>query len=101
MRQTFEEYYREMVESAESFSQLEEMRRQEDHLRSFNLGRIAGRFQDSKPSARLRAGWLLAGLLIGIACGRFFPNHLYHTVAGRFLTHTRTVAETAKKTAAR
>ncbi len=101
MKQTFEEYYREVVENAETFAHLEEMRRQEDHLRSFNLGRIAGRFQDSKLSARLSAAWLLVGLLIGIACGRFFPDHLDRTFAGKFLTHTKTIAETAGKSGAR
>lgn len=101
MKQTFEEYYREVVVKAERFAQMEEMRKQEDHLRSFNLGRMAERFQNPKYSARLRVAWLLAGLVIGIACGRLFPDHMYRAFASRFLTHPTIVAETAGKTGAR
>lgn len=101
MKQTFEEYYHDVVEKAERFAQTEEMHKREDHLRSFNLGRMAERFQHSKYTARLRVAWLLAGLAMGIACGRLFPDHIYRSVAGKFIGHTSAISETVDRTRAR
>jgi hypothetical protein len=101
MKQTFEEYYRDVVAEAERFAETEEMHKREDHLRSFNLGRMAERFQHSKYAVRLRVTWLLAGLAIGIACGRLFPDRIYRSVAGQFIGQSSTITERADRTRAR
>jgi hypothetical protein len=69
MKQTFEDYYREVQEKAERFTQAEEMCKQVDHLRAFNPGRMVQRIRNSRYDVRRRVGWLPAGLAIGVRQG--------------------------------
>ena len=101
MKQTFEEYRFAVEENAERFAQTQEEHNQEDHLRAFNLGRMVERIQNPRRRARRPVRWLLAGLVIGVVCGRFFPDYVHRTVGGRFPTHASIVLKTAGKTLAR
>ena len=73
MKHSLEEYCREVTDKAEKFVQSEEMQRRIDHVRAFNLGRMAQRLETSRREVWLRVGWLLAGVAIGAACGWIRP----------------------------
>lgn len=72
MRAALQEYYREVDEKAEQFARESELRERADHLRAFNLGRLAQRVESVRSKGRLRAGWIVAGLILGMGIGR--PN---------------------------
>ncbi|MGA2986178.1 MAG: hypothetical protein ABSG32_20425 [Terriglobia bacterium] len=91
MKQTLEDYCREVDEQAERFAQAEERHERADHLQAFNFGRIVQRTENSRRDACLRVGWLLAGLAIGVACGKVYPDHLYRALANKFLTRASLV----------
>jgi hypothetical protein len=85
MKAALEEYYREVEEKAEQFAKANEMRERADHLRAFNLGRMAQRVEGVKFKAWLQVGWLLAGLAIGIVIGRAYPAAWYPAGAPKYL----------------
>ena len=87
MKQTLENYCREVEEKAEKFALTEQTCRQDDHLRSFNFGRMVGRTEISRHAAWVHFGWLVAGILIGAACGLSYPDHAYAAMAHKILTH--------------
>ena len=80
MKQALADYYRETEEKAETYVQREQRIGRVDHLQAFNLGRMVQRLEYSRRNAWLCAGWLLAGLAIGVAVGRISPAHVYHAL---------------------
>jgi hypothetical protein len=86
VKQSLEDYCRDVEEKAEKFAQEEEMRERHDHLQAFNLGRMVQRTENFRRGAWRRVGWLLAGLAIGLAFGRVYPDYVYPALAQRFLT---------------
>ena len=65
MKQSFEDYAREVKVKAEYLAQEAEIRAYADHLQAFNFGRTVQRLADSPPETWLRLGWLLIGTVIG------------------------------------
>jgi len=98
MKQALEDYIREVEERAERFAQQEDLTRRDDHLRSFNLGRMAQRVERSRHEIWLRVAWLMVGITIGIALGRAYPDYLYPALAHKFLTKAGVVVRSAGKT---
>jgi len=101
MKQTFEEYRFEVEENAERFAQTQETHNQEDHLRAFNLGRMVERIQNPRRRARRPVRWLLAGLVIGVLCGRVFPASVYRSFGGGVPTRASIVLKAAGMARAR
>jgi len=97
MKSTLEDYYHDLDEKAERFAQAEEMRERDDHLQAFNFGRIAQRIEGSRSDVWRRAGWVLAGLAIGVACGSAFPDYLCPALALRFLNKTSLLVQGMRK----
>lgn len=96
MRQTLEDYCHEVDKKAERFAREEVTCRQSEHLRAFNFGRTIQRVENSRRDAWLRVGFLLAGLVIGVACGRAYPDHLSSTLAHRLLTKANLIVRKAE-----
>jgi hypothetical protein len=101
MRVALQEYYREVEEKAEKFAKANEMRERAEHLRAFNLGRMAQRIEGVKFEGWLRVGWLLAGLVIGLALGRTYPGDLYSPMVHRYFAKAGHIVCEAGKSAAR
>lgn len=95
MKQALEEYYREVEEKAEEFAQEEVMCRRYDHVRAFNLGRLAQRVEKSRHETWLRVLWLFLGLTIGLACGGMYPDSLYSLLAHKVITKANVVVRSA------
>jgi hypothetical protein len=74
MQQSLQEYCRDVEQRAERMVRAEETCRRNEHLRAFNLGRLAQRAEKSRREAWLRVGCLLAGLIVGAACGWKHPD---------------------------
>jgi hypothetical protein len=92
MMQAPEDYYQEVEERAQKFVQAQEMRERNDHLRAFHFGRMVQRVENSRHDTWRRVGWLLAGLAIGVAFGRVYPDSVYPALAQRFLTKASLLA---------
>ncbi len=86
MKPTLEEYCRSVDEQAAKFAREETDTQLDDHLRAFNFGRMAQRVEHARQGALLRAGWLLAGLILGVALGASIPNSELQVLPGRFLS---------------
>lgn len=86
MRQTLEDYCREVEEKAEQFAQAEAQRERAEHLQAFNFGRLAQRVENSRSGLWLRMGWLVAGVALGAVLGSVFPNYLYPALAHKLFT---------------
>jgi hypothetical protein len=100
MKAALQEYYREVEEKAERFAKANEMRERADHLRAFNLGRMAQRVEGVKFHSWLRVGWLLAGLAIGVAIGRAVPGSWFPAGAQRYFAAAGHIAAEAGRSAA-
>jgi len=86
MKQALQDYYHEVEERAQKVVQAEEMRERDEHLRAFHFGRMVQRVENSRHNAWRHAGWLLAGLAIGVTFGRVYPDSVYPALAQRFLS---------------
>lgn len=83
MKQALEDYCREVEEKAEKYAQDEVMCRRYDHLRAFNLGRMAQRVEKTRQEIWLRVAWLLLGLAIGLAFGAWYSRTSFPRLAQR------------------
>lgn len=97
MKQALEDYCREVEEKADILAREEERCRRDEHLRAYNLGRIAQRVNVSKREMWLRALWLLIGLGVGAAVGRAYPDYLYPALAQKFITKANVAMRSAGK----
>ncbi len=99
MRQTLEEYCRDVNANAERFAREEVICQRIDHLRAFNFGRMMQRVENSRREARQRVRCLLLGLVMGVACGRAHPDNLYHALAHKFLAQANFIVREAESSA--
>lgn len=100
MNTALQEYYREVEEKAEKFAKATEMRERAEHLRAFNLGRIAQRAERVKLESWVRLSWLFAGLAIGVVVGGGYRGSWYSAGAKRFFAKSEQIARDAGKSAA-
>ena len=66
MKQSFEDYAREVKIKADYLAREAEMRARADHRQSFNIGRSVERLAAAPFNVWLRLGWLLMGTIIGV-----------------------------------
>jgi hypothetical protein len=76
MKQTFEDYCREVKAEAECLTQEAEVRACADHLQAFNFGRTVQRLENAPHDFWVRLGWLLIGAAIGAALAAGFVQSL-------------------------
>jgi hypothetical protein len=69
MKQTFEDYCRQLKTEADALAQEAEMQSRFNHLQAFNFGRTVGRMEDAREALWLRLHWLLLGVVAGVALG--------------------------------
>jgi hypothetical protein len=96
MKQTTDEYYREVVARAEEAARLAEVEQRLEHLRSFNFGRTVQRIQNSRYDRWQRVGWLVVGLAIGLACGRIYPDP-HASTAHKLVSQSSQIVRVADK----
>ena len=96
MKQTTDEYYREVVARAEEAARLAEVEQRLEHLRSFNFGRTVQRIQNSRYDRWQRVGWLVVGLAIGLACGRLYPDS-HASTAHKLVSQSSQIVRVADK----
>jgi hypothetical protein len=69
MKQTFEDYCRQLKTEADALAQEAEMQSRFDHLQAFNFGRTVGRIERAHAALWLRVRWLLLGAAAGVTLG--------------------------------
>lgn len=100
MKAALQDYYREVDEKAEQFARETETRECAEHLQAFNLGRMVQRVERVRFERWLRFGWLLVGLVIGAALGKFVPYDTYPASAQRYMARASQALQDAGRTAA-
>jgi hypothetical protein len=94
MKQTFEDYRREVLARADEAAQLGDAHQCSDHLESYNFGRTVQRIESLRRDYWVRIGCLLAGIAIGVACSSGYPRYLYSTLAQTL--HTQVASHIAQ-----
>ena len=96
MKTSLEEYCRTLDEQAAQFAREEVGSEQDDHLRAFNFGRMTQRVANARRDVLLGVGWLLAGLVLGIALGSSIPNGVLKTLPHQLFTRANHLVQQAK-----
>jgi hypothetical protein len=99
MKMAMQEYCHEVDKRAEQFAQAAEMSERAEYLQAFNLGRTVQRIQGAKSDGWVRVGWILAGLALGTALGRAYPDYLCPALAHKYLSKAGLIVRDVGKSA--